>query len=129
MKKSIMKSIISPEDHALLTRLEESLWVEATRFNESVMQGTLAEDFFEFGKSGKMHTRDAVLGAAHHSIGIVLPLRELGIRLLDQNTAQITYISETGSPGSRLLARRSSIWSKTPQGWQLRFHQGTPIPP
>jgi hypothetical protein len=124
-----MISVLSAEDHAQLARLEESMWIEAARFNEAFMQNTLAPDFFEFGKSGKLHTRDAVLGTARRAIDITLPLRDFGIRLLDENTAQITYISETGSRDDRLLARRSSIWSKTSQGWQLRFHQGTPIPP
>jgi hypothetical protein len=124
-----MTSVLSAEDHAQLARLEESMWIEATRFNEAFMQNALAPDFFEFGKSGKMYTRDAVLGTARRAIDITLPLRDFGIRLLDEKTAQSTYISETGSGADRLLARRSSIWSKTPQGWQLRFHQGTPIRP
>jgi hypothetical protein len=124
----IMQSVLSPEDQALLTRLEESLWIEASRFDESFMQRALAADFLEFGKSGRMHTRDAVLSATRHAIGAVLPLRELQIRLLDENTAQITYVSDTESTdGGRLLARRSSIWSRTLLGWQLRFHQGTPV--
>jgi hypothetical protein len=122
-----MKSALSPEDLVLLTRLEESMWSEATRFSESFMQAALASDFFEFGRSGIMHTREAVLSAAHQVIGIVLPLRDLVIRLIDDNTAQVTYISETENARGRQLARRSSIWSKTSLGWQLRFHQGTPI--
>lgn len=124
-----MKSTLSPEDLELLTRLEKSLWVEATRFNESFMQDTLAADFFEFGRSGKVHARDAVLGAGRRVIGAVLPLRELQIRLLDGNTAQVTYIAETESAGDRSAARRSCLWSRTSQGWKLRFHQGTPMPP
>jgi hypothetical protein len=124
-----MNSVLLAEDHAQLTRLEESMWIEATRFNEAFMKNALAPDFFEFGKSGKMYTRDAVLGAVHRAIDITLPLRDFGIRLLDENTAQITYISEAGSGDVRLRARRSSIWSRTSQGWQLRFHQGTPFPP
>jgi hypothetical protein len=124
-----MQAVLSPEDQALLTRLEESLWIEASRFDEPFMQRALAPDFFEFGKSGRMHTREAVLGATRHTIGAVLPLRELRIRLIDENTAQITYLSETESAeGGRLLARRSSIWSRTSLGWRLRFHQGTPVP-
>ena len=103
------------------------MWCEATRFSDSFMQGVLASDFFEFGKSGIMHTRAAVLSTTHQVIGIVLPLRDLAIRLIDDNTAQVTYISETQNARGRQLARRSSIWSKTSQGWQLRFHQGTPI--
>ena len=125
----MMNSVLSAEDHAQLTRLEESMWIEASRFNEEFMQNALASDFFEFGKSGKMHTRDAVLRTVRRAINNTLPLRDLEIRLLDENTAQITYISETGSGDGRLLARRSSIWSKTSRGWQLRFHQGPPIVP
>jgi hypothetical protein len=125
----MMQALLSPDDQALLRRLEESLWVEASRFDESFMQHALAADFIEFGRSGRMHTREAVLKATRHAIGAVLPLRELEVRLLDENTAQITYVSDTESAdGGRLLARRSSIWSKTSLGWQLRFHQGTPLP-
>ena len=124
-----MNGVLSAKDHALLRRLEESMWIEATRWDKSFMQGPLASDFFEVGGSGRIHTRDAVLGAAPHVIAAVLPLRELEIRRLDDNTAQLTYISESGSAAGRLLARRSSIWSRTSRGWQLRFHQGTPIPP
>lgn len=102
--------------------------MEATRFDESFMEQVLARDFFEFGKSGRMHTRDAVLSVAPHVIGIVLPLRELRVRLLDENTAHITYISETHGAGGHLRARRSSIWCRSSRGWELRFHQGTPIP-
>lgn len=123
-----MSWVLSPEDHALSTRLEESMWIEATPYDESFMQGSLSSDFFEFGRSGRVHTRDAVLSAARHAIAAVLPLRELEIRPLDDNTAQVTYVSEFGTAGGRLLTRRSSIWSKTLKGWQLRFHQGTPIP-
>jgi hypothetical protein len=124
-----MNSALSAHDHAQLARLEESMWIEATRFNEGFMESVLAPDFFEFGKSGKMYTRDAALGTARREIDVTLPLRDFEIRLLDENTAQITYISENASGNDRLRARRSSIWSKTSQGWQLRFHQGTPIPP
>ena len=124
-----MNSVLSAEDHAQLTRLEESMWIEATRFDGAFMQNALAPDFFEFGKCGKMHTRNAVLAAARHAIDVRLPLRDFKIRLLDEGTAQITYISEIGTGDKRLLARRSSIWSKTSRGWQLRFHQGIPLPP
>lgn len=105
------------------------MWTEATRFDESFMQGVLASDFFEFGKSGRMRSRDAVLSGVRQAIPVVLPLRELAIRLLDENTAQVTYISETEAAAGRVLARRSSIWSRTSRGWQLRFHQGTPTNP
>jgi hypothetical protein len=75
-----------------------------------------------------VHTREAILGAAHRAIDIDLTLRDIEILLLDKNTAQVAYISEAGNGDGRLPARRSSIWSKNSPGWQLRFHQGTPVP-
>ena len=124
-----MQSTLSPEDEAQLTQLEESMWIEATRFDVSFMQRVLAADFFEFGRSGRAYTREAALDAVRRAIGIALPLRELSIRSLDQRTALVTYISESDGSGGHECARRSSIWSKTSQGWQLRFHQGTPLAP
>ncbi|MDJ0536629.1 MAG: hypothetical protein QNJ70_29770 [Xenococcaceae cyanobacterium MO_207.B15] len=37
-------------------------------------------------------------------------------------------ISIVNYPEGEKRALRSSIWSRTPQGWQIRFHQGTPLP-
>jgi hypothetical protein len=55
-----IQSVLSPENRAPLTRLEDSMWIEATLFGESFMQSVLATDLFEFGRSGRAHTRDAV---------------------------------------------------------------------
>lgn len=40
-------------------------------------------------------------------------------------TALVTYVSHLiGEEVER--SNRSSIWSRTSDGWKLRFHQGTP---
>ncbi len=44
---------ISKEDRAALTRLEEDMWREETRFDIQFMERTLASDFFEYGRSGR----------------------------------------------------------------------------
>jgi hypothetical protein len=118
---------LSAEDLGQLVRLEESMWLEATRYDPSFMQQALASDFFEFGRSGKRHSRDAVIAAARQEIRVVLPLRDLAVRLISNDAAQVTYISEMEGEAGPQLALRSSIWSKTSKGWQLRFHQGTPM--
>jgi len=43
--------------------------------------------------------------------------------------AQLTYWSAHEGPSHGLHRRtlRSSLWVETECGWQLRFHQGTPI--
>jgi hypothetical protein len=54
-----------------------------------------------------------------------LPLKNLKIHPLDSNNVLITYVSEVQFEELE-LANRCSVWSRTKEGWQLRFHQGTP---
>jgi hypothetical protein len=117
---------LSEDDRADLTRLEEAMWRAETRFDPGFQQARFAADFFEFGRSGRIYTREQALSAPSQEIRAVLPLRNLVIRLLDQNTAQTTYDSEVTYGDAAEYARRSSIWSRGATGWVMRFHQGTP---
>lgn len=120
---------IGEDDRAALERLEESLWREETRFDRAWMEKLLASDFFEFGRSGRVHDRAAVLGVERQPIAAVLPLPDFSIRMLNATTAQVTYNGIVASRGMTEFSRRSSIWSKSSDGWRLRFHQGTPHQP
>ena len=120
---------LSIEDGAILARLEESLWREETRFDARLMSEVIAPDFFEFGRSGRVYQRQDTLAIRRGPIDAVLPLPEFRARLLDRNTAQVTYWSAVTYGGVVEHARRSSIWSRTSSGWVLRFHQGTPFTP
>lgn len=116
-------------DRRALTRLEEAMWREESRFDPAFMERHLAPDFFEFGRSGRTYTRAQSLAVPRQPTDAVLPLPNLCIRLLDADTAHVTYFSAVTCDGVVEHARRSSIWSRTPQGWLLRFHQGTPYEP
>jgi hypothetical protein len=121
-----MPSELSDEDRGVLTRLEEAMWREETRFDNVFMERALAPDFFEFGRSGRTYTRQQTLDFPCEPIDAQLPLQDLKMRLLDANTAQVTYTSKVRYQGAVELGRRSSIWSRTGDTWVLRFHQGTP---
>ena len=54
-----------------------------------------------------------------------LPLQNFSVRPLDSNNVLVTYVSEVQYEELE-KANRCSVWSRTPCGWQLRFHQGTP---
>ena len=97
-------------------------------FDIQRMEEVLAPDFFEFGRSGRFYRREDTLAVLRGPIDAVLPLSDFKARLLTQDLAQVTYNSAVTYDGAVLRARRSSIWSRTPNGWVLRFHQGTPIP-
>jgi hypothetical protein len=117
---------ISKEDHAALSRLEEDMWREETRFDMHFMERTLARDFFEFGRSGRTYTREQSLAVPRQPTEAIFPLPNLRIRLIDEDTAQITYDSAVTYDGIVEHGHRSSIWSRTSHGWVMRFHQGTP---
>jgi hypothetical protein len=115
---------LSDGDESALKELEESLWRAETRLDRDYMEEVLAPDFFEYGSSGRIYAREDVLGKSAEPIKARLPLEAWAARLIDGQTVQTTYI--TGIEDAPLRANRSSIWSRTSQGWKLRFHQGTP---
>ena len=119
---------LSRQDLVDLERLEEDLWRVDVRFDLKRMDTILAPDFFEFGRSSRVYTREDTLGTPAEPINAKLPLRDFKARLLDTHVVQVTYVSAVTYDGVEELARRSSIWSRTEHGWQLRFHQGTAMP-
>jgi hypothetical protein len=118
---------ISSKDRETLERLEEELWREETRFDRHRVSELLANDFFEFGRSGRVYQKQDTIAVTRQQIEAVLPLPGFHVRLLDENIAQVTYNSAVTDDGVVEHARRSSIWSRTIDGWVLRFHQGTPF--
>jgi hypothetical protein len=108
-----------------LRKLEESLWRAETRFDRAYMDSVLSPDYFEFGRSGRIYTREEVINVPQQEIKARLPLKEFKVHLLKDDVALVTYISEVES-GELLVGNRSSLWVRTPAGWQIVFHQGTP---
>ena len=118
---------LTNDEVEVLRALEEELWREETRFHRRRMDEVIAEDFFEFGRSGRIYRREDTLAIPRGPIDAVLPLPDFKARLLGPNVAQVTYNSAVTYHGVVYHARRSSIWSRTGTGWALRFHQGTPF--
>ncbi len=117
---------MSEHDRVTLQQLEEELWREETRFDRKRMTEIIAPDFLEFGRSGRTYRREDSLAVSRQPIDAVLPLADFEARLLHPDIAQVTYNSVVTYDGVVQRARRSSIWSRIPGGWVLRFHQGTP---
>jgi hypothetical protein len=120
---------LSAEDIAELTRLEEGMWIAATRYDAAFQQARFAADFLEFGRSGRVYARQQIILTGGREIKAQLPLDGLEIRHLVGATVQITYNSHVEYDGVVEHARRSSIWTRTASGLVMRFHQGTPYEP
>lgn len=117
-----------------LCALEVELHQGATRADRVRMNALLHADFVEFGRSGTVWTRAATLdefgspgaAAAPRIRADHFELQRLGVEL-----ALLTYCSAHVAAHGALDRHtlRSSLWQRTAQGWQLRFHQGTPVTP
>jgi hypothetical protein len=117
---------IDVADYEELKELEESLWRPETRFNQAYLDRILAPDFFEFGRSGRIYHRAHTLTAPPQPINARLPLKNFSIHPIAENVVLVTYITEVTNSETQ-VSNRSSIWIKTHTGWQIRFHQGTPV--
>lgn len=110
-------------DAATLVELETSMWRWETRSDRAWMEARLAPEFTEHGWSGRRYTRAECLDLPVGGIDIELPLRDVRIAPLGDRTVLVTYRSvEARGDGNRC-----SIWRSTSSGWQLVFHQGTPV--
>lgn len=114
-----------------LRALEEALHRPEIRRSREALKDLLAEGFHEFGSSGTVYRRDAMIellvqeddsaddGELHSADYSLTPISADAV-LLTYRTWRIR------SDGSERHVLRSSIWKHDGQHWQMLFHQGTP---
>ncbi|MFD3445711.1 DUF4440 domain-containing protein [Microbacteriaceae bacterium 4G12] len=106
-----------------LYELEERLLKPEIRTSQKELKKILAEEFFEFGSSGKVLYKDE--GVDQNGIGVVkMTLSDFEIHPLSEDVALTTYRIFNEIKNQHSL--RSSIWKFREGRWQMYFHQGTP---
>ena len=113
-----------------LQELEEALLSEAVRKDPAQVGALLAEEFREFGSSGRIFSKAAILEQLRtESSDRELTLSDFACTLLSPEIALVTYKSaRTTSTAPPICANRSSVWVLRDGRWQIVFHQGTPVP-
>jgi hypothetical protein len=129
---------LTPTIMAMSTLLNELRQLEAEfhhhgrSSSRERLEQLLHPDFHEIGRSGRPYDRRTVLDFLGSNPALP-PVRagNHAVQLLAEGCALLTYRSEQPSAdGSGVdTALRSSLWLRTPQGWQVVFHQGTPAAP
>ena len=112
----------------LLLERENKLLDPVLRLSSEKLAPLLADDFVEFGSSGRAYKKKQILYLlrrqlpAHHSI------EEFRVVELAPAAALVTYRARTEpSRGkSEKQSLRSSVWVQRRGEWQMVFHQGTP---
>ncbi|CAN7356898.1 DUF4440 domain-containing protein [Rhizobium sp. LjRoot254] len=86
-----------------------------------------ADDFWEIGASGKAYGRDFVIENLLERYKTREPddwsCSDFSIRQIGEDLYQLNYVLQ--QPGRR--TRRTTLWRKIGEAWQIVFHQGTVI--
>jgi hypothetical protein len=101
------------------------------RASAAEVAALLADDFFEFGASGSVWSREQTLEDLPQEQNE--PPREtscsdFAVHWLAENVALVTYRGTRRIPSEarELHFLRSSIWKLIDGQWRMAFHQGTP---
>lgn len=123
-----MKPESMDEITAQLFALEEALLDPAVRRDRARVSELVADDFIEFGSSGRVWTRDAILDLLEAEKNFIPPgVEEMACRSLGEGVMLVTYrtVRFNMDTGVRSTTLRSSVWTNESRKWQIRFHQGT----
>lgn len=89
--------------------------------------GLLADDFEEFGASGRRWDRAAVLAMLERAPTTDVTIGAFKTTPLGEHVILVTFRTESRSPSiAARHAWRSSLWIHRHGRWRLRFHQATP---
>jgi hypothetical protein len=109
---------------AQLENLERELHDPNIRRSPRVEE-LLAEDFVEFGRSGRIYNKAQILQALSSESAEHITSAEYKVNSLAPGVALVTYKSHRPAR-EEVYTLRSSIWRRHGSTWKMIFHQGTP---
>jgi hypothetical protein len=113
---------MDPNLALMLQRLELEL-------QQTTLDQLLADDFIEFGASGKRYTKQDLLTSLPASRVVSYRSSGFEAKELAPGVVLLTYQTSSQDPASGRATHslRSSIWQQHGGTWKLVFHQGTPV--
>src|SRR5580765_6674900 len=111
-----------------LRRLEELLATPDVRRSPDELAGLIADDFREFGSSGRIFDKLEIIAALQKQAPYELSLSDFDAVCLAPDVVLVTYRGKAQLSGSPMafFSLRSSIWRRDNDTWKVVFHQGTP---
>jgi hypothetical protein len=112
---------------AHLRELEEQLLDPAIRKNYEIVSSLLADDFREFGSSGRVFSKEEILVELANEGTNKISLTNFQAKAMAAGVFLVTYraVRNDTASGSFVTSLRSSIWVMREARWQMLFHQGT----
>jgi hypothetical protein len=118
--------MVSERDKTIF-ELEQRLAQVARKLSVEDASSLIADDFLEFGASGKVWTKTEIISAMSRWKSIERIVENFTVRELSASVCLVTYkviaVDRQPSP----FSLRSSIWRNNGETWQIIFHQGTSV--
>ena len=110
----------------LLRELEERLLQPGVRGSKDEVGQLLADDFREFGASGRIYGKREAMQALQVESGRQFALSDFRATAVSPGVVLATYrVTSTDTvTGVSSSSLRSSVWKKLDGKWRLIFHQG-----
>jgi len=121
--------MMSSKRDDLLFELEQRLAQVGRRLSAEDAGSLIAEDFVEFGASGKVWSKAEIISAMSEWMPIERMVENFSVREVSASVCLVTYksIRATKDRQASPFSLRSSIWRYTGERWQIVFHQGTNV--
>ena len=110
-----------------LIALEKRLLKPEIRASAKELADLLTDDFLEFGRSGRIYNKQAIIDALPLETGEQIIAEGFQIKSLGTDVALITYRSMRQNKDEPRHTLRSSLWRFGEGRWQITFHQGTAV--
>lgn len=122
------KSFTDIEQH--LKELELELLRPDVRRSPELLSSLLAEDFREFGSSGRIFGRNEIVQVLQTESLSQFSISEFRAKIVGDGIALVTYrvTQRRESDTSETVSLRSSLWVRQDSQWHMLFHQGTKVP-
>ena len=121
--ESVVLMVKPRNDFNEIELLEKKLLVSATRKSINTLDGLLADDFKEFGKSGLVYNKQDILSRLPNE-----EPREFNAKYFEvKSLGDTAYLINFRTLESGIEVLRSSIWISIDGRLQMVFHQGTEI--
>lgn len=111
----------------LLEGFERRLLHLETRRSKAELDALLADDFIEFGSSGRRYDKaEAIAAPPAETRKAEVSAWDFALRRLAPDVALLTFRTASPSASGIRHVWRSSVWCGRARRWQVVFHQGTP---
>ena len=110
-------------------QLEDRLLQPEVRRSKEDIAMLLADDFVEFGSSGRIFDKPQVVDGLPDSPTVLMIIEDFQVKVLSSNVVLAIYrvVKKNELREEMTNSLRSSIWKFIDGRWQMVFHQGTRI--